>query len=267
MSYPSLPSVETPDPAAGRRIRGRTIFDELQAQLPAEEHELIHYQRLAMLGTLTSMVAHEINNLVTPILARADFALQTNEAADMRKALERASIQARQVVAVVTRLLNLAKAKPQPAERCCLREVIQEATEAAGRPLEKDGIELRLQVDPDLHVLAQACLLEQVLLNLFLNARAAMHGRRGKLAVSAVRDGEHVVVDIRDTGRGIDPERLTQVINPFLASEHVLDPSSWREVGLGLNVCRIIARLHGATIQARNNEQQGCTFRLRWPAA
>ena len=72
-------------------------------------------------------------------------------------------------------------------------------------------------------------------------------------------------MEICDSGRGLPPEQIERVLNPFLASaaNHSRD---WQAVGLGLNVCRIIAHKYGANLTARANEGRGCTFSLRWPA-
>lgn len=242
-------------------------IERLQATIDRLEADLIATQRLATLGSMGAMVAHEINNLMTPILARAEFALSTGSPADMRRTVERSKVHVQRAISVTERLLGLANPEESPREACSVAGAVQEAIEAAMRPFEKDGIELIVAIPEDLHVAAQFDLLQQVLLNLLLNARQAMEGVRGRLRISARQEDEHVLIDICDAGKGIFPERLDGVINPFLAAPHAADAHSWQSVGLGLNVCRIIAQQHGATITAFANDGTGCTFQLRWPAA
>lgn len=261
------PAVSTGDSAAGNLpVDPLEALTQLQATARGLEEQLIAFQRLALLGTLSATIVHEMNNLMTPILARAEFALGTGQPADMRKALERSQVQVQRAMVVIERLLALAKPGEFPIESCRVAAAVQEAIETTTRPFEKDGIDLHVSVPEDLHVRAQFDLLTQVLLNLLLNARQAMKGLRGKLTVSARRDGRHVVISICDNGKGIPPKRLADVINPFLAATDGADPSAWQSVGLGLKVCQIIVQRHGATIEALPNDDRGTTFRLHWPA-
>jgi len=255
-----------PPGAAVELVDPQALLEEAQAAVRRLEAGLIAAQRLALLGTMSAMIAHEIKNLVTPVLGGAEFALRTREPGDMQKALERARTQAQKLGAVAERLLRLARNEPVPLESCAVADAVREALETATRSFAKDGIEVVVAVPQHLRVRAQAGLFEQVLLNLLLNARQAMQGRRGRLEISAVRDGECVIIDVRDNGVGIPPERLEHVINPFLAGADLQEPLAWQPVGLGLNVCRIITSKHGATIQARPHDGQGCTFRVHWPA-
>jgi signal transduction histidine kinase len=222
---------------------------------------------MALLGTMSAMAAHEFNNLMTPVVTRAQDALSRDDLPTMRKALDRALVQAQKAIAITRHLLGLAGAGVDEPQAWPVAAAVQEAIETMTRPFEKDGIELRLDLPPELQVRARPILLEQVLLNLLLNARDAMKKRGGPLAITARREGDFVVIDIRDRGTGIPQQQLDQVINPFLASDPRDQPRDWQSVGMGLNVCRTIAHEHGASIQAAANEGAGCTFQIRWPAA
>jgi C4-dicarboxylate-specific signal transduction histidine kinase len=231
------------------------------------QDELISIQRLALLGTTAAMIAHEFNNLMTPVLARAQDALARDDAAGMRKALERTVTQVQKAIAITQQLMTLADGGQYVPRRCPLAAAVRDAVASTARPLERDSIELQIDVTDDVHVLADPLLLEQVLLNLVLNARAAMKGRGGRLTIAARADAGRVVIDVSDNGPGIPRDRVTSVVNPFLESPAAIEPGDWRGVGLGLNVCRTIAQRHGATIECLINESAGCTFRLRWPEA
>lgn len=238
---------------------------DLQAALQAVQEELIACQRLAMLGSLAAMAAHEFNNLLTPIVARAEAALGGDDVPFMRKALDRTLTQSQRAINVCRHLLALAHNEHLPVEKCSVTNAVQEALETATRPLDKDGIELRTSVPDGLYVRASRDLLCQVLLNLVLNARQAMKERGGSLTITAQAVDDCVQIDVCDSGRGIPAEHLRDVMNPFLAANPHERPNDWQQVGLGLSVCRIIAHQHGATLQAFPNEGRGCTFRVRWP--
>lgn len=242
--------------------------DDLPAMIQELQAELLACQRLAALGSMAAMVAHEFNNLLTPLTARAEAALMSgDDVAFMRKALERTLIQSQRAMAVTRHLLGFAHDQVRPVEDCSVAAAVREAIETMTRPLERDGIELRVCVPESLRVRAREDLLCQVLLNLLLNARQAMKGTGGTLAVTAVAQDGQVQIDIRDSGCGIASEMLREVFNPFLAADPRECPNDWQQVGLGLNVCRVITHRHGATICGLANEDRGCTFRLCWPAA
>lgn len=238
-----------------------------EASLERLRQELVVYQRQAMLGRLVAVITHEYNNLMTPVLARAQDAVARDDVAAMRKALTITARQTEKALRFTRQVLEFADGKGLPSETCPLAGLVDAAITATVRPFEKDGIELEVRVPDELRIRAQPLLFEQVLLNLLLNARTAMKGHRGKLTVSARREGDRVEIAVRDRGIGMSPEMLDEVINPFLAADADTHPGDWSSVGLGLNACRTIAQQHSATIRAEANEGPGCTFRIHWPAA
>jgi signal transduction histidine kinase len=238
-----------------------------EASLEELRQELVVYQRQAMLGTLTAVIVHEYNNLMTPVLARAQDAVARDDVTAMRKALATTARQTEKALGFTRQILELAGGKALPSEACRVADLVDAAVTSAARPFEKDGIELELRVPDELRIRAQPLLFEQVLLNLLLNARTAMEGRRGKLTISARREGDAVAIAVSDRGVGMSREMLDESINPFLAADAGARPGDWGSVGLGLNACRAIAQQHGATLRAEVNDGPGCTFRIRWPAA
>jgi signal transduction histidine kinase len=260
------PSVSCTGPA--REECGPPSGEGPVGAMHALQAELVACQRLAMLGNMAAMVAHEFNNLLTPIMVRAEAALMcADDVPFMRKALERALVQSQRAMSVTRHLLSLAHDQPRPVEACLVAAAVHEAVETLARPLDKDGIALHIGVPENLWVAARADLLCQVLLNLLLNARQAMTGIKGSMAITAAARDGGVRIDVRDSGRGIPRDLLARVFNPFLAADPYERPNDWQQIGLGLNVCRVIARHHGATLEALANEDRGCTFRLCWPAA
>jgi signal transduction histidine kinase len=237
-----------------------------EASLEQLRQELVVTQRQAVLGALTAIIAHEYNNLMTPVLARAQDAVARDDVAAMRKALATTTRQTEKALRFTRRLLELANGKASPPEACRVADLVDAAITSAVRPFEKDGIELELCVLGELRIRAQPLLFEQLLLNLLLNARTAMKGRRGKLTIGARDAGAMIEIAVCDRGVGMPPRMLDEVVNPFLAGQNAR-PGERSPVGLGLNACRTIAQQHGATIRAEPNDGPGCTFRIRWPAA
>lgn len=241
--------------------------ETLRARVRALEDEVSTLQRSAMLGTLSAMVAHEFNNLMTPVLARAQVAQLTGDAAAVRKALDSAVVNSQKAIAITAHLLGLVRGDGDTSRAADVAAGVARVLDTMPRPLERDGVQVELDVPAGLSVAAAPLLFEQVLLNLVLNARTALHGRTGTLRISAAADDGSIRIEVCDTGIGMPAERIERVVNPFLAADP-LDPShDWRSVGLGLNVCRTIAIQHGATLRFRANSGAGCTAVVRWPAA
>jgi len=241
--------------------------EDLQAHIARLQDELMAQQRMALLGTMSAMAAHEFNNLMTPVVTRAQDALSRDDLPTMRKALDQALAHAQKAIAVTRHLLGLADAGEDAPRVCSVNAAVREAIDAVARPFDKDSIDLRVEVPADLRVRARPMLLEQLLLNLLLNAREAMKERGGSLTIGARREGDDVVIDVGDRGIGISQQRLDEVVNPFLAADPSAQPGDWHSVGMGLNVCRTITHQHGARIQASADAGGGCTFQIRWPAA
>ncbi|MBW7906787.1 MAG: HAMP domain-containing histidine kinase [Phycisphaerae bacterium] len=253
--------------AAARSAAAGPLADASLDCLDHLQRELLNNHRLALLGTLTGALAHEYNNLMTPVLAFAHEALRQQDAGLMRRALEVAVPQVRRAVDISRKLLDLAHAARPAAAPARLKDLVETVIAASVRPFERDNIALEIDVDPFLHVRADPLLFQQMLLNLLLNARRAAQHDAARVRVSARREREHVILDVVDNGAGLSPQDISSRINPFLAGDPRTRPDDWQTVGMGLNVCRLIAQAHAASIEALANAGPGCTFRVRWPAA
>lgn len=262
-----LPRSQTSHPAGEAFATLKLAPDaaDNDAGLPLDHHAAsVH--RLALMGTLTAMIAHEFNNLMTPVVAFATEALRHDDPQFTRRALDRALSQGQRAVELSKRLLALSGRSDTAVCECSLRALVDEAIAAAARPFEKDSIELNVDVPADLCIRADRILFEQLLLNLLLNARNALKEHRGRICIAARPGGDHVIIDVSDTGSGLDREDVVTRINPFLGASGDGDPADWQEVGLGLNICRMIAHAHAAAIHAIPQEH-GFTVRLTWPKA
>lgn len=231
------------------------------------QEDLIAQNRLALLGAASAMLAHEFNNLMTPVMAYATEAVARVENGFARKAFEQVIRQTDRALGITRKLLALAGGEPvQPAAHA-LAPIVRDAITAAVRPFEKDAIRLTVDVPEHIRVHADATLLEQVLLNLLLQARDAMHRGGGVAEVRAGSDGRVVHISVAHSGVCWSPREIDERVNPFLSSDVRERPWDWVGVGVGLNVCRLITQSHGGTISMLPREQGGCTCRITWPAA
>lgn len=240
----------------------------LQAKLDKLKAEVRQAQQLAALGTAAAMMAHEFSNWLTPVLNYAREAAKTDDIELMRKALSRTVSNVTVATRFSDRILELTAAKPAERVPTSIASAAQLAVESLGRDLSKDGIRFSSQLDPSLRVLADPLGLQQVLFNLFLNARDAMAGRKSsRLTVSAQVTNGRTRIQVRDNGPGIALEVQRHLFEAFETSKHVLRGGRIRCGGLGLAICRQIAEDNGGTIAVESNEDDGTTFTIELDTA
>ena len=136
------------------------------------------------------------------------------------------------------------------------------------RDPQKDGIALRIQVQGDLWVRGDSVQLEQVLLNLLINARQAMLGKGGSLTLKATAAEENEVrIQVIDTGPGIPENLLPKIFQPFFTTKGTTKKDEARGTGLGLAICKDIIEHHKGRISVESQVGQGTTFSIHLPAA
>jgi signal transduction histidine kinase len=228
--------------------------------------QLARAQRLATLGTVTAMVAHEFNNILTPIISYAQIALsQPDDDALMRKAVEKGLAAAERAAKLSSSILGFATPDD---DRCTapLREVVEESVRCLGREPAKDGIELTIDV-PAVALAIEPLTLQQVLLNLLLNARKAMRRTGGAITITAEADGPVVHVHVADTGPGIPDEIRDELFEPFVTHTPGEDDPDEKGTGLGLSICRDLILAAGGSIDVDSAPGRGCTFHITLPLA
>jgi signal transduction histidine kinase len=212
---------------------------------------------------MAAMVAHEFNNILTPMISYADLAESGDER--MRdKAVRRAAEGSHRATRICQALLSVARAEEQaPAERVALADVVEETLAAMARDLSKDGIRLIREVPASLEVVTRPVELKQVLLNLLLNARwAAMQRGSGQsIRISAARSGDQVRLRVSDTGIGIPRENLQRIFEAFFTTK------GKEGSGLGLAFCREVVEELGGRLTVRSQEGKGSCFTVALPLA
>lgn len=254
-------------------------LDDLRERTDALEAELQHAQRLASLGTLAAIIAHELNNILTPVLNYSQLALRaSDQPAQVERALRKTVEGVQRAGRITEAVLGFAREGGDEPPECDVRAVIDDTLACLGRDLARDAIALQLDAPEGLIVAMAPTPLQQVLLNLLLNAREAMLGGRGTLTICARRSTwnidqdtliEGVEIEVRDTGKGIAPERLATLFEPFATT--IRGPGerakgAHRGVGLGLAVCRQLAEGAGGEIHCASEVGKGAAFTIRLPA-
>lgn len=231
----------------------------LHREVEALRDQLRSAQRLATLGTMTAMVAHEFNNILTPIINYAQLA-RTNPAMTA-KAIARAADGGQRATSICQAILGLARNEHAPATETNVSELIAETLNAMGRKPERDAIELNCRCPEDLTLVTRRVELQQVLLNLLLNGREAVLARSGprRIEVVAEQCGQCVVIGVRDNGVGIPPENLQRVFEPFFTTRAGAEGQPEGH-GLGLAICSDIVAGLGGDIKVDSRPDQGATF-------
>ncbi len=243
-------------------------LDSMETRLASMQTQIQRLQRLASLGTMSAMLAHEINNILTPILSYAQYALQQNDTDLMRTALDKTLSNARRMAALCERVLGLASEDDKGPRDQALLPLVTGAVESLGRGLERDNIELTVDLPEDLTAHVHGGHLQQVLFNLVLNARQAMLGRRGRLTISGgSAESGRVTLTIADNGPGIRSDDLDRIFEPFFTTKHHHDRPDRRGIGLGLTICRQLIEDMGGSIVVESRPGRGATFTLDLPAA
>ncbi len=259
----------TPAPPAAKSGSVEAHLLNLENQLAQLRAQVRQAQQLSSLGTAAAMIAHEVNNLLTPIVSYAQYALQDDDPTLKDKALQVTVKNAKMLVAMSERILEIGAAKNCEPAMVSAHDIVVEAAASQCREVEKDGITLRNQIDPTVKVFADPLQMQQVFFNLLLNARQAMkNNHSGSITISATQQTGSVVISLRDTGPGIDPKMLSQVFEPLQTSKPIGnrgESGKARCAGLGLSLCRDLVQENGGSISVTSELNQGTTFTIQLP--
>lgn len=236
----------------------------LEAEVEALRHQLRRAQRLATVGTMTAMVVHEFNNILTPIINYAQLARKNPAMVD--KAISSAADGGKRACTICKAILGMTRAGDAEPVETSLAELVHETLAVMGRELHRDGIDLRLEIPADLTITTHRIELQQVLLNLLINARTAVLSQDGprRIEMSAEHRKQNVIIRLSDSGEGIPPENLEKIFEPFFTTKGSTDDDS-RGHGLGLAMCREIITGMGGRISVQSTQRKGTTFTLHLP--
>ena len=228
----------------------------------ANDVELARADRLRALGELATGVAHDFNNALTVITACTGMVLsQLPDDASVRVDLNDIEVAARKAAGLSQQLLQFARGQSGRRVPLDLGAVV---TEMQGSLLKSIGAGIKLETEVDDTaplILADKVALQQILLNLVVNARDAMSGR-GRITIAVRRDGDRVVLAVTDTGAGIPPEVRERMFEPFFTTK-----GEGKGTGLGLATVQRITGELGGEIAVESEVGRGTAFTLRFPGA
>ncbi|MBT3201776.1 MAG: GHKL domain-containing protein [Phycisphaerales bacterium] len=242
--------------------------DQQVEKLNAEVHELRQLlrqsQRMASVGTMTAMIAHEFNNILTPIINYAQMA-QTNPTF-APKAITRAASGGLRASEICEAILGMTHNSPAELQSISLKDLLEETLVAMARDFSKDRIELTLDIPEELEISTRKIELQQVFLNLLINARSAVmqSNRTRRITIVTTCTQQTVTTRVSDTGMGITPGNMKQIFDPFFTTKDGQDDHEQGH-GLGLALCREIIESLDGEITAESAKGQGATFTVTLP--
>jgi signal transduction histidine kinase len=268
------------------RKQAEEELHQKEVSLREAQTELAHISRVTTMGELTASIAHEINQPLAAVVNNAGACLRWLAAQNLEEARQSASLviaDGHRAGEIIGRIRALAKKAPPQKDWLDLNETIGEVIAMAGSEVRRNRISLQTQLANDLPlILGDRIQLQQVILNLLINAIEAMSGMREgpqELWVSsqkvteipgesteeryedrALADAEwtHVLIAVRDSGPGLDPKGLDRLFNAFYTTKP-------KGLGMGLAISRSIIEAHGGRLWATANASKGAVFQFTLP--
>lgn len=235
----------------------------------AHEHAL-HTEKMASIGKMAAVLAHEINNPLSGILTYAKLLRKWMDREDggasrrreIRDSLDLIASESRRCGDLVKNLLTFSRTTPMNLQPTNLNQVVDRALRLIQHQLELAGVQVQLQADPNLPaIVCDGAQIEQVLLALIVNALEAMPQGGNLWITTALSEQEKVArIVVRDDGMGISPEILARIFEPFLTTKE-----TGKGVGLGLAISRSILERHDGNIEVQSELGRGTTFTITLP--
>jgi signal transduction histidine kinase len=238
------------------------IFDDITDRSDLERR-LVQADKLSSIGLLAAGVAHEVNTPLAVISTYAQMlAKQVNGDDQKAKLLDKIAKQTFRASEIVNSLLNFSRTSAGEFGEVQLNRIVEETVSLVRHQLDRAKVQIDLHLEPNLPCIkGNAGKLQQVFLNLVINARDAMEGG-GRLTLRSFSAGGTAHVEVADSGTGIAPENLQRIYDPFFTTK-----AARKGTGLGLSITYGIVQEHGGSIEVQSHPGQGTTFRLEFPAA
>ncbi len=240
-------------------IENARLFTELRQayeELQTAQEQMVRSEKLSIIGTLSATVAHDMANVVSPMVTLMDLAMDRGEVDEStQESLER---QLQRLLALVERLKSFARPEVTEMEPTDVNEVVDGTLSMIRTELNHESVEVELDLADDLPAVeAVATQLDRVILNLCLNAIEAMEEEPKVLRIETELDGEEVALSVTDTGPGIPPEEQARLFEPFFTTKET-------GTGMGLFSCRrIIEEEHDGSIEVDSRVGEGTTVTVR----
>ncbi len=248
---------------SNRATSGMTRTDERIAIL---QQQLAQAQKLTALGELASTVTHEFNNVLMTIINYAKMGLRHKDEATRDKAFDKILAAGERAATITNSVLGMARNRSDSFEPTDVAAIIKQTLILVEREMRKYrvSVETQIQQVPPAHAIGNQ--IQQVLLNLLINARQATP-EGGRILIGLSHDATNDTVDlmVRDTGSGIPADKLQRIFDPFFSTKQGPDGSGKGGTGLGLSTCRNIIEHHRGRIRVESSVGVGTCLTIKLP--
>jgi len=234
------------------------------------QQKLVEADKMSAVGMLAAGVAHEFKNYLAGIVGNASFALtELEEEGGLQLAHETLSKiveYGEKANDVAMSLLSYSKAKPEELNQEDLKEIIGNAIRLVEKEMRNLSIEVVTYFEEIPEVEVSTSKIQQLLLNLLINAQHAIKSN-GVITIALLAESNHIMIKVGDTGVGIPGKNLNKIFDPFFSTKGVWGKDELVGTGMGLAICRNIAREHGGDLTVESIVGAGTTFTLTLPVS
>jgi signal transduction histidine kinase len=242
-------------------------IQELEQQLRLLEDQLLQAQKLSSVGALASSITHEFNNILTTVINYAKMGVRHKDAKTRDKSFDRILSASQRATKITTGMLAYARNTSDRFEPVELNRLLEDVLVLVQKDLQMHRIGVDQDLQPSVWATANSSQIQQILMNLIVNARQAMdEGGRLKLAIRDNKEEGWAEISVGDTGCGIPNEKLQKIFDPFFTTKQQ-DARGQGGTGLGLSLCRRIIESHKGRIRVESEIGKGTTFTLKLPRA
>ncbi|QDT62924.1 sensor histidine kinase [Calycomorphotria hydatis] len=240
-------------------------IEELQQEIAQLREELAQTQRMGTVGLVASSVIHEFNNILTTVINYAKMGLRHDDPATHEKAFQKILTAGQRAAKITTGMLSYARGHGDHREPTELAAVVNDVLVLVDKDLKVHRIKQELRLEEGAIAEVNASQIQQVLLNLIINARQAMEPG-GELILAAYPNYEAGTAEIvvRDQGAGIPADKLPHIFDPLFSTKE-RDAEGQGGTGLGLSFCREVIESHGGRIRVQSAVGRGTSFTLKFP--
>jgi len=240
----------------------------LQQQIDILRQQLAQAQRLTALGELVGTTTHEFNNVLMTVLNYAKMGMRHKDAATRDKCFDKILASANRAATITNTVLGMARNRAAGLESTDLTKLVNDTLMLLEREMNKYRIVVEKSFQPIPPAQINGNQIQQVLLNLLINARQAMPGG-GRLWIKLSHDARNNMIDlvVRDNGGGIPADKLPKIFESFYTTKDGPDASGKGGTGLGLSMCRDILESHHGRIRVDSTLGKGTAFTLKLPVA
>ena len=240
---------------------------ELQNRISHLESQLAQAQRMMSLGELVGTTTHEFNNILMTIINYAKLGMRYDDAEMQEKAFNKILTAGNRAAKITNSILSMARNGGETFQNTDIAKLIDNSMELLEREMQKYRISVEKEINSVPQVRAVGNQIQQVLLNLLINARQAME-EGGRLIVKLSHDKQANTVDlvVRDFGSGIPTDRLPKIFDAYFSTKSGPDATGKGGTGLGLATCRNIIEAHGGKIRVESSVGVGTCFTINLPA-